>query len=60
MDAVIGDQVVTAFNDVAAVRHPGSAEAGLVTVWTAGVPFVSYAADAVVVYTPTGSTAYEA
>jgi NAD+ kinase len=57
VDAVVRDQVVTAFNDIAAVRYPGQ-PSGLVTVWTAGVPFVSYAADAVVVATPTGSTAY--
>jgi NAD+ kinase len=57
VDAVIGDQVVTAFNDVAVVRFPGQS-AALVAVRPAGHPFVSYAADAVVVATPTGSTAY--
>ena len=57
VDAVIGDQVVTAFNDVAVVRFPGQASAS-VAVRVAGHPFVSYAADAVVVATPTGSTAY--
>src|SRR5262245_52590800 len=57
VDAVIGDQVVTAFNDVAIVRFPGQPSA-FVAVWTAGHHFVSYAADAVVVATPTGSTAY--
>jgi NAD+ kinase len=57
VDAVIGDQVVTAFNDIAVVRFPGQASAQ-VAVRVAGHPFVSYAADAVVVATPTGSTAY--
>ena len=57
VDAVLGKQVVTAFNDVALVRFPGLATAA-VAVRAAGHPFVSYAADAVVVATPTGSTAY--
>jgi NAD+ kinase len=57
VDAVVGGQVVTAFNDVALVRFPGEPTA-VVAVRAAGHPFVSYAADAVVVATPTGSTAY--
>jgi NAD+ kinase len=57
VDAVVGDQVLTAFNDIAFVRFPGQRTAAI-TVEAAGWPFVSYAADAVVVATPTGSTAY--
>jgi len=57
LDAIIGDEVVTAFNDVATVRFPGLPTA-VVAVRAAGHPFVSFAADAVVVATPTGSTAY--
>jgi NAD+ kinase len=55
--AELGGRTVYAFNDIALVRIPGD---GLVTVSVAvdGHPFVRYAADAVIVATATGSTAY--
>src|SRR5215475_10554123 len=57
VDAVIRGQLITAFNDFAFVRFPGQKTAAI-TVEAAGRPFVTYAADAIVVATPTGSTAY--
>jgi NAD+ kinase len=50
-------QDVLAFNDIALVREPGHASAA-VGISTLGHPFVRYAADALIVATPTGSTAY--
>lgn len=48
---------VTAFNDIALVRTPGDGLAA-VSITVEGHSFVRYAADAVIVSTPTGSTAY--
>jgi len=57
VDAILGERVMTAFNDIAVVRQPGQSSAQ-VAVRVDDQPFVSYAADALVVATPTGSTAY--
>src|SRR4029450_285503 len=48
---------VSAFNDIALVRVPGDGLAA-VGISVEGKNFVNYAADAVIVATPTGSTAY--
>jgi NAD+ kinase len=48
---------VTAFNDIALVRTPGHGLAA-VGISMQGYPFVRYAADALIVATSTGSTAY--
>ncbi|WP_245674072.1 MULTISPECIES: NAD(+)/NADH kinase [Actinoplanes] len=50
-------KTVTAFNDIALVRVPGHGLAA-VGIRVEGRGFVNYAADAVMVSTPTGSTAY--
>ncbi|MFG1603870.1 NAD(+)/NADH kinase [Actinoplanes sp. NPDC049265] len=52
-----GGKEVSAFNDIALVRVPGEGLAN-VGICVEGKNFVSYAADAVIVSTPTGSTAY--
>ncbi len=52
-----GGREVSAFNDVALVRVPGHGLAA-VGIRVEGRSFVNYAADAVIVSTPTGSTAY--
>jgi NAD+ kinase len=47
-----------AFNDVDLARIPGHGSSGVVELTVESHPFVRYAADAVIVATPTGSTAY--
>jgi NAD+ kinase len=58
IDATRGTETATAFNDAVLVRVPGNGGSALVALRVAGHPLVSYAADAVIVATPTGSTAY--
>ena len=55
--ALPGAQEVTGFNDIVLVRSPGHRSAA-VAISVQGHPFVRYAADAIIVATPTGSTAY--
>ncbi|HEY2668990.1 MAG TPA: NAD(+)/NADH kinase [Rugosimonospora sp.] len=55
--AGVGGRETLAFNDVAMMRIPGHPVC-LVQVHVEGHPFVRYGADAVIVATPTGSTAY--
>jgi NAD+ kinase len=57
VDTVLGGKTVTAFNDIVVVRVPGNGTAA-VSIRIDGESFVRYLADAVVVATPTGSTAY--
>lgn len=57
LDATIGSEQFTAFNDIVVVRVPGEGSA-IADLAVGGHHFVSYAADAVIVATPTGSTAY--
>lgn len=52
-----GGKEVSAFNDIAMVRVPGDGLAA-VGITVEDKNFVNYAADAVIVSTPTGSTAY--
>ncbi|RSN04995.1 ATP-NAD kinase [Nonomuraea sp. WAC 01424] len=55
--SVVAGVAVTAFNDIALVRIPGEGLAA-VSVRPSGSSFVSLSADAVIVSTSTGSTAY--
>src|SRR4051794_5004332 len=56
--ADVGGLSTTAFNDIALVRVPGQGGSAAVELQVEGHRFLRYAADAVVVATPTGSTAY--
>jgi NAD+ kinase len=58
LGAVVEGRDAFAFNDIAVVRTPGQGKMAAVELHVEGHPFVRYAADAVVVATPTGSTAY--
>ena len=56
--AAFDGRETAAFNDIALVRIPGSGASAAVELTVEGHSFVRYAADAVIVATPTGSTAY--
>jgi NAD+ kinase len=55
--ASAGGRSATAYNDVVLARRPGQGMAG-VALRVEGKQFVRYSADAIIVATPTGSTAY--
>lgn len=53
----IHDDEVLSFNEIALVRRAGGAMAAI-ELFVEGHPFIHYVADALIVATPTGSTAY--
>jgi NAD+ kinase len=57
VDTVLSGKTLTAFNDIVVVRVPGNGSAA-VSIRIDEESFIRYLADAVVVATPTGSTAY--
>jgi NAD+ kinase len=57
LGATIDGKPIIAFNDIAIERVPGRGRTD-VQLHVEGNPFVRYSADAVVIATPTGSTAY--
>lgn len=57
VEAQTGNEAHIAFNDIALVRMPGHGQAAI-ALTIDGQPFVRYVADALVVSTPAGSTAY--